>query len=85
MAKEVNWNKVLYDEFLKLGCFSELQKEVLELHVLKAASITEISLKINKSVSTVNKTIRELKNKYDECQKFSDILPPRNKKSNKQS
>ena len=77
MSKEVKWNKYVYDRFCELAMLSDFEKEVLETRI-KGYSTTKQSLMLNCSVATVNRTIKILKEKYDEVQKLPDSgLKPR--------
>ena len=40
-------------------------------------TVREQADRLNMSVSSVNRIIKRLKNKYDDVEKFSTILPPR--------
>lgn len=74
--RNVPWNEVLYREFSRLGMLTEFQREVLRTRIM-GYSITQQAMSLNVSESTINRTIRELKTRYDEVQPYSDLLPPR--------
>lgn len=40
-------------------------------------TVREQADRLNMSVSSVNRIIKRLKNKYDDVEKYSTILPPR--------
>ena len=69
MANEVQWNKYVYDRFCELALLSDFEKEVLMTRI-KGMSIVQQSHKFNTSTSTINNTIRRLKDKYDDVQKY---------------
>ena len=76
MAKQVNWNEIIYGEFCKLAMLNGLEREVLRTRIM-GYSITQQAMEFNVSESTVNRIIRELKKKYDAVQPYSDKLPVR--------
>lgn len=77
MANEVPWNKVIYERFSELAMLNDIEKEVLETR-LKGWTITEQSMKLGLSKSTIDRVIRKLKAKYDAVQKHDpEKLPPR--------
>lgn len=76
--KQVEWNKLLYEEFKSLAFLSDFQLQVMDLHVRRVSDV-EISMKLHCSESSVQRAIRECKDKYDAVQPYSDILPVRKK------
>lgn len=74
--KQVPWNKYLLEEFIEIGGLTEEEIEVITTRV-KGWSTEKQALELGMSISKVNTIIRRLKVKYDYCQKFSEILPPR--------
>ena len=76
MTKSVPWNEVLYREFSRLGMLNDFQKEVLRTRIM-GYSITKQAMELNVSESTVSRTIAQLKQKYDEVQPHSELLPKR--------
>lgn len=76
MAKEVSWNRIIYDEFVRFALLTDFEKEVLKTR-LQNKTIIEQSLLLHCSKSTIDRTIKKLKKKYDEVQPYSDILPKR--------
>lgn len=81
MSKEVLWTREVYEEFVRLANLSELEAKVLKARVVDDWKIQRQALEFNVSPSTIDRVVSRLKVKYDACQKRSDILPPRNKKS----
>lgn len=86
MSKQVPWNKIILETFLEESGINDR----IELGDDKAKILSEIirtrvagwtivkqADEFNISIDTVNKYIRELKDLYDETQKYSVILPPR--------
>ena len=76
MAKQIPWCKPFLDEFIKLGCLTDDEQKIIKTRVA-GWSITKQAMGFGMSVSTVNRVIARLKQKYDNCQKYSEILPPR--------
>lgn len=76
MTKNVPWNEVFYREFSRLAMLNDFQKEVLRTRIM-GYSITKQAMELNVSESTINRTIAQLKKKYDEVQPYSDLLPKR--------
>lgn len=76
MAKQVPWNKVLYNEFVELGSLSEIECKILETR-MKGYTRSEQCDMLGISMSTLDRIISRLKIKYDNVQKHSDVLPPR--------
>lgn len=78
MAHQIPWNKIILEEFISLSCLSKDEEAVIRTRVA-GWTRTEQAMKLGMDLSTVDRHIRRLKNKYDEVQKFSAILPPRKK------
>lgn len=75
-SKQVPWNKIITERFVELGMLSEREEWVLRTRIA-GMSITEQALKLNMSISTVNRIIADLKLKYDNVEKYDPLLPPR--------
>lgn len=78
MAHEVIWIKAFVDEFIELGNLTEDEEKIFRSRV-KGWSRTKQAMEFNMGLSKVDTHIRRLKMKYDLCQPYSDILPPRKK------
>lgn len=76
MTKQVPWNEMIYVEFCKLAMLNDFEKEILRTRIM-GMSITQQAMNFAVSESTVHRTIRTLKSKYDEVQQHSELLPPR--------
>ena len=77
MAHQVIWTKRITDIFYVEAHLSDFEIQVMETRV-KGMTITEQSVKFNCSKSMIDKTIKKLKAKYDECQKnHPEDLPER--------
>lgn len=76
MSKQVPWNKIILEEFIRIGALTETEEKVMRTRIA-GWSRTEQALKLGMSVATVDRAIKRCKVKYDNCQMFSPILPPR--------
>lgn len=76
MAKQVKWNKAIYDEFVNLAMLSDIEQKILETRI-KGFSIAMQMLEFNLSERTISRMINRMKKKYDDVQDKSTILPPR--------
>lgn len=76
MSKQVPWNKVIFDEFVRLGGLTEEEEQIMRTR-MQGWTITKQSMEFHMSVSKVNRIIKRLKVKYDQVQPHSDLLPPR--------
>lgn len=77
MAHQVRWNKIYLEEFIRIGALNQDEEDVLRLRVA-GKSIAQQASDLGMSISKVNVVTRHLKEKYDECQPYSNILPVRN-------
>lgn len=75
-AHQVPWNKVIYDEFVRLGGLTEEEQQIMMTR-MQGWTITKQSMEFHMSVSKVNRIIKRLKVKYDNVQPYSDLLPQR--------
>ena len=75
---QVTWTVPIYEEFKRLTYMTDFQREVMDLHVRRESDVA-IALKLNTSVSAVQRAIRECKDMYDLVQPHSQILPVRRK------
>lgn len=76
MSREVLWNKLVLETFIKEGCMTNEQEMVLRLHT-SGYSRQKIAMDLNMSLSTVDRHIKRLKILYDSVAKYNPILPPR--------
>lgn len=79
MTKQVPWNKVILEEFIELALLNEEETFLIRTRIA-GWTITQQADRLNSSVSSVNRAIRNLKVKYDRVQKYSSILPTRKRK-----
>ena len=82
MTNQVPWNKIILEEFINLALLTKEEEMILRTRIY-GWTVREQADKLNMSVSSVNRIIKRLKNKYDDVEKFSTILPPR-KRSEKE-
>lgn len=76
MTKQVIWTKLIVEEFVKEGCLTKEEEEVLRTRA-SGYTITQQAMKLNMSEAKVSKIIARLKVKYDEVAKYNPLLPPR--------
>lgn len=80
MTKQVPWNKYIVEAFIEDAMLSETEQMVLRTRVA-GWSRQKQATTLNISISTLDKCIAGLKKKYDNCQKFNPLLPPRKESS----
>lgn len=77
MTHQVPWNKVILEEFIRIGCLSKTEEMIMRTRV-HGWTITKQSYELNMSESNIKKIIARLKKKYDNVEKYSPLLlPPR--------
>ena len=76
MTHQVPWNKVILEEFIRIGCLSKTEEMIMRTRV-HGSTINKQSYELNMSESNIKKIIARLKKKYDNAEKYSAILPPR--------
>lgn len=76
MSKQVPWNKIIVETFIEEGMLSEEEQMILRT---RAAGWTRTrqAMELGMSLASVDRIIKRLKVKYDNCQKYSPLLPPR--------
>lgn len=79
MSKEVRWNKIILEEFIRLSSLSPDEEHILRMHTAEYSRV-QIADKLGMSISSVDRAIKALKIKYDDVQIYSPLLPPRKKK-----
>lgn len=86
MSRQVKWTKLILETFLEESGINDRiklgdEKAKLYSQIMRTRcagwGIVKQAEEFNISVDTVNKYVRELKDLYDETQKYSMILPPR--------
>lgn len=76
MAREVPWNKFILEEFIKEALLTKEEEMIIRTRIA-GWTRTKQSLELGMSLSTIDKIIRRLKDKYDSVQKYDVLLPPR--------
>lgn len=76
MAHEIFWNQIILNEFIRIGCLTDEEEQIMRTRV-KGWSTEKQAQEFNMSISKVNALIKSCKEKYDNCQKYSPILPKR--------
>ena len=76
MSKQVPWNKIILEEFIKEAMLTKEEEEVMRTRVAGWTRVRQ-SHELGMSLSTIDRIIRILKIKYDNVQKYDPILPPR--------
>lgn len=76
MKTTVSWNESLYMLFINKMMLSRLEREVLRCRIMEY-TVTEISEELGVSKSTVDRTVKKLRLKYDKLREMDSTLPPR--------
>lgn len=76
MKTTVNWNENLYMLFINKMMLSRLEREVLRCRIMQY-TVTEIAEELCVSKSTVDRTVKKLRLKYDKLRTIEPSLPPR--------
>lgn len=74
--KDIRWNQIMLAEFRSLVCLSADQ-EIALLDWSNGESIVYTAMRHNMSVAQVNKLRSQIRQKYDEVQPYTPILPKR--------
>ncbi len=78
MAHQVPWCQAILEEFIEKACLTPEEEKIMRTRVA-GWSISKQAIELGMSESTVNRIVHKLKLKYDNCQKYSEILPERKK------
>lgn len=76
MTNQVPWNKIILEEFINLALLTKDEEMILRTRIY-GWTVREQADRLNMSVSSVNRIIKKIKNKYDTVEKYSAVLPPR--------
>lgn len=76
MAKEVPWNRIIFERFSSLAMLNEDELKILETRIAGWTRVKQ-AREFGMSLATVDRIISRLKDKYDTVQIYDDILPPR--------
>lgn len=77
--KDIIWNKIILDEFIRLAILTETEEKILRSRIAGWSRVKQ-AMEYNMSVSTVDCIIKMINQKYDMVQPHSNILPERKKK-----
>ena len=67
--KQIPWTKRKYERFLEVAILTDDERCVLEDRVIKNMSRVQISMLMSVSLATVDRIIKNLREKYDQVQK----------------
>lgn len=76
MSKEVPWSKIILEEFIKEALLSKEEEWIMRTRCAgwpRTRQAEELGI----SMATLDRRIRDLKEKYDRVQKYDVLLPPR--------
>ena len=76
--KDILWSKIILNEFIDLACLTEIEEKILRTRIAGWSRVKQ-SMEYNISLSTVDRIIHEINQKYDAVQPHSLILPKRKK------
>lgn len=76
--QDIPWNKIAIEEFISLACLTEEETEVLRQWAA-GWSIVKIAMHHGMSTRTVDRIIKRLRDKYDEVEIYTPLLPSRKK------
>jgi len=76
MSHQVPWCKVILETFISEGCLTEDEEMIMRTRVAGWTRIQQ-SMELGMSLSSVDRLIKSCKDKYDNCQRYNPILPPR--------
>ena len=76
MSKQVPWNKVILETFIADALLTKEEEMIMRTRVA-GWTRTKQSMELGMSLSSIDRCIQRLKVKYDYCQKYNPLLPPR--------
>lgn len=76
MSHQVPWNKVIVEAFIEEAMLTKEEEAVLRTRVAGWTRTKQCD-QLNLSMSTLDRIIKRLKQKYDNAAKYNPILPPR--------
>lgn len=76
MAHQVIWTKIILEEFIREGNLTDFEAQIMHTRAAGWTRTKQCDV-FGVSESTLDRTIKILKKKYDEVQKYNCILPPR--------
>ena len=76
ISHQVIWTKLILERFIAEGNLTKFEEMVMRTRVAGWSRVKQHQ-EFHCSLATIDRTIRVLKRKYDEVQKYDPILPPR--------
>lgn len=76
MSHQVLWNKIILEEFIRIGGLTETEEMIMRTRV-KGWSRVKQADELGMSIASIDRAIARCKAKYDNAERFSPILPPR--------
>lgn len=77
--KDILWNKIILDEFIRLAVPTEFEVQIIRSRMAEQSRVQQ-SFEYSRSLPRVDAAIKSIRQKYDAVQPYSAILPPRKKK-----
>lgn len=75
---DIRWNRIVLDDFLFNTILTKDELDVLR-DWARGETTTYTAMKRNMSVAKVDKLRNQIRQKYDDVQPFSPLLPERNR------
>lgn len=76
MSHQVIWTKIVLEEFVSSANLTEFEEHIMRTRAA-GWTRTKQAQEFHVDLSTVDRTIKRLKIKYDAAQKHNPLLPPR--------
>ena len=76
--KDILWNTVILDEFIRLAVPTEFEVQIIRSRMADQSRVQQ-SFEFSRSLPRVDAAIKSIRQKYDAVQPYSAILPPRKK------
>ena len=73
---DIRWNRIVLDDFLFNACLTDDEKTVL-FDLANGKTPVSTAMNHNMSVSQVGKLRTQIRQKYDDVQPFTPLLPKR--------
>jgi DNA-binding CsgD family transcriptional regulator len=78
--KDIRWNKILLEEFLSIATLTDMEEKILRSK-LAGYTISQQADIFNMSISSINRALKSIDEKYDDAEQYSLILPARKKRN----
>lgn len=78
--KDILWNKIILDEFIRLAVPTEFEIQIIRSRMADKSRVQQ-SFDFARSLPRLDAAIKSIRQKYDAVQPYSKILPPRKKKT----